>query len=58
MNPDGAVADAIATLPEGVSTLFDKTIEMLQSAAPSLVLSLYWQTTEITRQIKHWFLCD
>ena len=37
MNPDGAVADAIATLPEGVSTLNDKTIEMLQSAAPSLV---------------------
>ena len=37
MNPDSAVADAIATLPEGVSTLNDKTIEMLQSAAPSLV---------------------
>ena len=37
MNPDGAVADAIATLPEGVSTLNDKTIETLQSAAPSLV---------------------
>ena len=37
MNPDSAVADAIATLPEGVSTLNDKTIETLQSAAPSLV---------------------
>ena len=58
MNPDGAVADAIATLPEGVSTLSDTDIETLQSAAPSLIPSLYWQTTEITRQIKHWSPCD
>ena len=57
MNPDGAVADAIATLPEGVSTLNDTDIEMLQSAAQSLdPPAFYSQTTKKARRIKHWFL--
>lgn len=37
MNPEGPVADAIAELPEGISTLSDTAIAALQSAAPSLI---------------------
>ena len=37
MNPEGSVADAIAELPEGISTLNDTAIAALQSAAPSLI---------------------
>ena len=37
MNPQGPVADAIAELPEGISTLNDAAIDALQSTAPSLI---------------------
>ena len=37
MNPQGPVADAIAELPEGISTLNDAAIGALQSTAPSLI---------------------